>query len=1038
VSTPAGGELVGSAEIRVDADTDPAIRALSQFSRDAQGRIRDVRGRFASESVLINRSLGDGIGGASQRAAIGLGGLRGAMVGLAGATSLLAGGAALAAGAIAAVPLAFIGLGAVALKENDQVKTAFADMKEEVSGIVREAAQPLVQPFVQAAGQITETFRGIAPQLGEIFANVAPLIRPLVEGFGRLIENVMPGLVSITAAARPVIDALSAGLGQLGAGVSGFLQALSQGAQGAAQGLSGLLSGVGQLLPALGQFVGALAQAGGPVLAALARTLAQLASSLLGALSPALAALGPPITRLITNLGAGLQTIITALGPVLAAAAGAVGVLVDALSPLLPIAGELIAALLPPLVPLLTAVGEVIRQAAPVVQQLAQALAAALAPILAQLPALVQPLATVLTTLARAVFPVLARLVVALTPALVQIGAAFGNLLVALAPLLEVFGQLISDVLVALLPLLTPIIGLIGRLASVFAVQLAGAINNVVVPAVRLITALLRGDASGAWNAFKRLVAGVVRQIITNINTMGSLVRSALGAVVTLMRQLPGRLFAALRVLGSGLAQIARSALARFRSAVVSGGQAAVAWARGLPGRIRAAVSSLGSLLSGVARLALSRFRAAVVSGAASAVGVARGIPGRIRGAVGSVGGLLYGAGQDIVRGMINGLSSMAGALAARARSMAASAVAAARSALGISSPSRVFAQIGRDTGRGFIKGLTGTQRQIDQTADRVARSITSAFRGTGSRLDNRLVASIQRTNRRLQRLSVERDRIAKQIADARKFSTDLAARARGSGSLGGIVQPDFFAPRFVEARMRSALASIKRFTANVEKLRKKGLSKSLLRQVLELGPTQGGGFAASLAAADKATIKRFNKLQSSIGKASTKLGRTGADLLFDSGKKASQGFLAGLKAQQRSIESLMLRIAKGMQKAIRRALGIRSPSRVMAEVGRMSGLGLAGGLVRTVPAVDRAVSRLAGTVATGVPNRLVAPRLGALDAVGALPAGRQAAGGGMPQAIHIHVHNEGVIGSRRELDNWLVGSIDRLRLQKRLRLAGG
>jgi hypothetical protein len=125
------------------------------------------------------------------------------------------------------------------------------------------------------------------------------------------------------------------------------------------------------------------------------------------------------------------------------------------------------------------------------------------------------------------------------------------------------------------------------------------------------------------------------------------------------------------------------------------------------------------------------------------------------------------------------------------------------------------------------------------------------------------------------------------------------------------------------------------------------------------------------------------------------------------------------------------------MQKAIRRALGIRSPSTVMAEVGRMSGLGLAGGLGRTVPVVDRAMGLLAGTVASGVPTRLAGPRLGALDAVGALPAGRVGAGG-ITVHHHYHFRNEGIIGSRRELDNWLVGSIDRLRLQKRLRLAGG
>lgn len=57
MSTPAGGGVIGDATIRVTADTTPADLALRGFSRDAQGRIRDVRGRFVSESRLINNSL---------------------------------------------------------------------------------------------------------------------------------------------------------------------------------------------------------------------------------------------------------------------------------------------------------------------------------------------------------------------------------------------------------------------------------------------------------------------------------------------------------------------------------------------------------------------------------------------------------------------------------------------------------------------------------------------------------------------------------------------------------------------------------------------------------------------------------------------------------------------------------------------------------------------------------------------------------------------------------------------------------------------
>lgn len=55
---------IGEAEIEVDADTDPAERALREFSRDAQGRLRDIRGRFVSESRAINGSL-DSISGRS-------------------------------------------------------------------------------------------------------------------------------------------------------------------------------------------------------------------------------------------------------------------------------------------------------------------------------------------------------------------------------------------------------------------------------------------------------------------------------------------------------------------------------------------------------------------------------------------------------------------------------------------------------------------------------------------------------------------------------------------------------------------------------------------------------------------------------------------------------------------------------------------------------------------------------------------------------------------------------------------------------------
>jgi hypothetical protein len=137
-----------------------------------------------------------------------------------------------------------------------------------------------------------------------------------------------------------------------------------------------------------------------------------------------------------------------------------------------------------------------------------------------------------------------------------------------------------------------------------------------------------------------------------------------------------------------------------------------------------------------------------------------------------------------------------------------------------------------------------------------------------------------------------------------------------------------------------------------------------MLREILDMGPEQGYAYASALAGADKATFKAINKTQYAINESAEKLGRKGADALYDSGKNAGKGFLKGLEGQQKAIETLMMKIATGMQEAIKKALGIKSPSTVMAQLGRYSTQGLARGLVDAVPHLDRALDVVSGRVA--------------------------------------------------------------------------
>jgi phage-related protein len=105
-------------------------------------------------------------------------------------------------------------------------------------------------------------------------------------------------------------------------------------------------------------------------------------------------------------------------------------------------------------------------------------------------------------------------------------------------------------------------------------------------------------------------------------------------------------------------------------------------------------------------RDAFQRAKDAVVQKTNDAIAFVRSIPGRIRSALGNLASTLYNAGRDLVQGMINGIGDMIGRLVDKARSMVSSIPGAVKNLLGISSPSKVFAEIGKQTVEGFIVGL--------------------------------------------------------------------------------------------------------------------------------------------------------------------------------------------------------------------------------------------------------------------------------------------------------------------------------------------
>lgn len=81
-------------------------------------------------------------------------------------------------------------------------------------------------------------------------------------------------------------------------------------------------------------------------------------------------------------------------------------------------------------------------------------------------------------------------------------------------------------------------------------------------------------------------------------------------------------------------------------------------------------------------------------------------LPGRIIGAAVGLAGELYSLGADAMRGMLNGIGSMAKALLDKAKSVITAPVEWAKDFLGISSPSKLFHQYGVWTMQGYQMGL--------------------------------------------------------------------------------------------------------------------------------------------------------------------------------------------------------------------------------------------------------------------------------------------------------------------------------------------
>ena len=233
-------------------------------------------------------------------------------------------------------------------------------------------------------------------------------------------------------------------------------------------------------------------------------------------------------------------------------------------------------------------------------------------------------------------------------------------------------------------------------------------------------------------------------------------------------------------------------------------------------------------------------------------------------------------AGQALGQGLAAGIEASTGPAVAAAERMANAVTAAVRSAHQTASPSKVFRAIGRDDVSGLILGLEDGNLRLNEVMK--ALDPTKALR--------HLISTAET--------------FGKSVASAAQQGAGLSALygETRAGIYQSQEQPRVYST--LAGAMRASLHQIRAFHRDVDRLRKEGLSSSLIKQLLQEGPAAGLPQAEQMLHGGRSYIRELSRLESEIMRSSNRLGAAGAQDVY--GKRFRADLEAGLGRDFREV----------------------------------------------------------------------------------------------------------------------------------------
>lgn len=162
---------------------------------------------------------------------------------------------------------------------------------------------------------------------------------------------------------------------------------------------------------------------------------------------------------------------------------------------------------------------------------------------------------------------------------------------------------------------------------------------------------------------------------------------------------------------------------------------------------------------------------------------------------------------------------------------------------------------------------------------------------------------------------------------------------------------------------MRERLNKVRAFQENLRQLLAMGLSESAYKQLVDAGVETGGAYAEAILKGGQGSVSEINNLTSQFEAEASNMGSAASTFMYQAGVDAAQGLVDGLTSLSAELETAAYNLGLAVAQAVRDALGIASPSRVLMADMEHVGDGAVIGLDNQQYKVAAAAARLADLI---------------------------------------------------------------------------